>query len=119
MPESVDMRELAFIMLENFLFMTFLSGGLGFTISSAGIVEVQHGIYTYTVAFSFLWGLVGAAAAWSRKRDSIKIPRLFTSILEKLGLETKDLKGFDFKTCGFCSEIFSRVFIPFVHTPKC
>lgn len=114
-------RNLAKVVVDNFVFMFFFSGGFGFTLSALGLLQPDTGIYRFTIAFSTLWGFVGAAAAWSRANENIQIPRLFESLL-KSALGGKGDKNYHTLalTChDLRLSIVRRVYIPFVQTPKC
>lgn len=116
--ESPCLKTVTKVMVENFIFMSMLTSGFGFTLSSIGVLSGQPNIYTYTVAFSFFWGLVGAAAAWSRSKEKIATPQLFKQLLSILGAETQTDNAFFESLRGLREQFSARIFIPFVHSPE-
>lgn len=116
---ELKLSALAKVMLENFLFMFLSASGIGFTLSSLGVLNPAHDIYVFTVSFSTFWGMVGAAAAWSRSSADIRMPELFTSVLEAAGVDTTE-KNLVLRFTRYVRADFARrIFIPFVQAPKC
>jgi len=117
--DSLEISSLLKVLVENFIFMFLSASGVGFTLSSVGVMNPRHDIYVFTLAFSTFWGFVGAAAAWSRTNEDIRTPQLFKDLLQAVGVE-KSTSDKCKEAVDYVRESFARrLFVPFVHSPQC
>lgn len=87
---NLSTSDLFQIVIENFLVMFFIASGVGFTLGSLGVLSPNPDIYTFTGAFSLVWGCVGAAYSWIRNRDEVRLPKLFNDMLGTMGIDQKE-----------------------------